>query len=597
MGADWVTARLAARAYGNNPLTLEFITFIHANLARRGNASIAGKPRYFVATGGDYTNPNNPVEYTDEQIKAIRENPFLSFEQKGDSPNIGFIKYPNTYNQEVINSLSPKARYHFDKTKKTAALVEALLMDLCDWYNEERTKHHNPYGLAAELQRRYISIHPFEDVNGRTSRLLMNWSFENDGANPSILFEPGDDILLSQKQWAGEVKDGSRRFGTIQKRKEQLETIGYPNIAEMIGLSEIKTFYDLIYKKIESAPSRPQVGEVMNTKTYKDFIGRFQKEYQRFQSEFTKTRVSDSDLGMLNYTQGGLIPQSYLDLIALSPKDAVELHRYLKKHYFRSDRLIYRGGVSTQGIEWQDVLRMFEQFVGVGSGYKALNEAQVSPVSISNVPARAIVKSLERYNELIANAYLGKHYPYLVEESMVGELRSLIDAHNLADQNNIHNSPFTSTSFDRSQARYWSENSSIVSSTKSGVEFSASPPNYGGILAFGDSSFYQNRKLSDILGLEGFTFRFNGEAELMVPGGIHPASIEYLIVSEITAKGHYCEEHKKWEEVKSEVEKRFEASKEETKEGIFLHIKDLQNLKEKLYKLNSQTGRYEIAQN
>lgn len=43
---------------------------------------------------------------------------------------------------------------------------------LCDWIEKERNNY-DPITLAAELHRRFIFIHPFEDGKGRTSRLLM----------------------------------------------------------------------------------------------------------------------------------------------------------------------------------------------------------------------------------------------------------------------------------------------------------------------------------------------------------------------------------------------------------------------------------------
>lgn len=46
--------------------------------------------------------------------------------------------------------------------------MEELMM----WYNEN--KHLHPVLLAAEMHERLVSIHPFIDGNGRTSRLLMN---------------------------------------------------------------------------------------------------------------------------------------------------------------------------------------------------------------------------------------------------------------------------------------------------------------------------------------------------------------------------------------------------------------------------------------
>jgi Fic family protein/DNA-binding XRE family transcriptional regulator len=52
-------------------------------------------------------------------------------------------------------------------------LVAKQMEDLFIWYNENKRKLH-PVLLAAEMHERLVTIHPFVDGNGRTSRLLMN---------------------------------------------------------------------------------------------------------------------------------------------------------------------------------------------------------------------------------------------------------------------------------------------------------------------------------------------------------------------------------------------------------------------------------------
>ncbi|MGB1248403.1 MAG: Fic family protein [Chitinophagales bacterium] len=52
-------------------------------------------------------------------------------------------------------------------------LVPKQMEDLLLWYIENKNKLH-PVVLAAEMHLRLVTIHPFIDGNGRTSRLLMN---------------------------------------------------------------------------------------------------------------------------------------------------------------------------------------------------------------------------------------------------------------------------------------------------------------------------------------------------------------------------------------------------------------------------------------
>ncbi len=64
----------------------------------------------------------------------------------------------------------------------------AKMNDLMNWYSEERKKEEtNPVLLATEFHYRFIRIHPFDDGNGRTARLLMNFILMSYGYPPVII--------------------------------------------------------------------------------------------------------------------------------------------------------------------------------------------------------------------------------------------------------------------------------------------------------------------------------------------------------------------------------------------------------------------------
>jgi Fic family protein len=50
----------------------------------------------------------------------------------------------------------------------------ALIRDLLNWYQDKNEELH-PVQLAAEFHYKFVWIHPFDDGNGRVSRLLMNY--------------------------------------------------------------------------------------------------------------------------------------------------------------------------------------------------------------------------------------------------------------------------------------------------------------------------------------------------------------------------------------------------------------------------------------
>jgi len=62
--------------------------------------------------------------------------------------------------------------FYFATPEETPAKMHDLLV----WYNEKITqKEFNPILIAAEFHYKFIRIHPFDDGNGRTARILMNF--------------------------------------------------------------------------------------------------------------------------------------------------------------------------------------------------------------------------------------------------------------------------------------------------------------------------------------------------------------------------------------------------------------------------------------
>ena len=67
-----------------------------------------------------------------------------------------------------------------------------LMHDLMEWYNEaEKNIELSPIELASLFHYRYIRIHPFEDGNGRISRLIVNYILAKQGY-PMIVVRSDD---------------------------------------------------------------------------------------------------------------------------------------------------------------------------------------------------------------------------------------------------------------------------------------------------------------------------------------------------------------------------------------------------------------------
>lgn len=65
--------------------------------------------------------------------------------------------------------------------------VRSDMKKLLDWWKNNKKTTRHPLAIAADFHQRFEHIHPFEDGNGRTGRLLFNWILLYYGY-PPILF-------------------------------------------------------------------------------------------------------------------------------------------------------------------------------------------------------------------------------------------------------------------------------------------------------------------------------------------------------------------------------------------------------------------------
>jgi Fic family protein len=87
-----------------------------------------------------------------------------------------YKEYPNSVrleNGEIFHYASP-----IDTPIK--------MQELIDWYRSEEGNIH-PVTLAAMLHYKFVSIHPFDDGNGRISRLLVNYVLIRNGLPPVVI--------------------------------------------------------------------------------------------------------------------------------------------------------------------------------------------------------------------------------------------------------------------------------------------------------------------------------------------------------------------------------------------------------------------------
>lgn len=64
--------------------------------------------------------------------------------------------------------------------------IKKQLTELCNWYKENKQKMYPPE-LAFDFYYKFERIHPFEDGNGRTGRLIMNRILRDNNYHPIII--------------------------------------------------------------------------------------------------------------------------------------------------------------------------------------------------------------------------------------------------------------------------------------------------------------------------------------------------------------------------------------------------------------------------
>ena len=80
---------------------------------------------------------------------------------------------------------TPTGEIHYYATPEE---TPAKMTDLVDWLREHQQKNDlHPLVLAATFHHRFVAIHPFDDGNGRMSRLLMNLLLMQYGYPPVVI--------------------------------------------------------------------------------------------------------------------------------------------------------------------------------------------------------------------------------------------------------------------------------------------------------------------------------------------------------------------------------------------------------------------------
>lgn len=138
----------------------------------------------------DLVNEKNEQEQISEKLikelhqiilKESYEMPTISPEGIPGKRKIEIGKYKSVANHVQTNT---GEIFYFASPEETPA----KMTDLIDWFRAEKKKKDvNPIILAASFHYKFVRIHPFDDGNGRMSRILMNLILMQFGFPPVIV--------------------------------------------------------------------------------------------------------------------------------------------------------------------------------------------------------------------------------------------------------------------------------------------------------------------------------------------------------------------------------------------------------------------------
>ncbi len=197
--------------YHSNHLEGNSLTFGETKMLIMHGITAGGKP---LKDSLEITGHDEAIKLVEEVVKS--ERPLT--ENFIRELHVLLLREPYKINAVTPDGLPTKKLIEVGKYKSTPNHVKtktgemfyfatpeetpAQMNDLLDWYRKKSAGIDvNPISLAAEFHYKFIRIHPFDDGNGRTVRILMNFILMKFGFPPVIIkTEDRENYFLALRQ-------------------------------------------------------------------------------------------------------------------------------------------------------------------------------------------------------------------------------------------------------------------------------------------------------------------------------------------------------------------------------------------------------------
>lgn len=232
----------------------------------------------------------------------LRED-YTVYRQLPDGTNISYVVHAGQYKTRPNSVITATGeRFEYASPEETPA----LMTDLIQWYNEAEAKGDlSPIELASLFHYRYIRIHPFEDGNGRVSRLLVNYILYRHGY-PMIVVKSADkdnyltalnrcDVAVGPVPSDGAHADLSQITPFVEYLSKCLESALNISIKAAKGesIEDADDWRKNLKLKYRDKLNKPEVTEEIAKKVQEDFAGllkQIDNELSEFYSLFTSAQ-------------------------------------------------------------------------------------------------------------------------------------------------------------------------------------------------------------------------------------------------------------------------------------------------------------------
>lgn len=232
----------------------------------------------------------------------LRED-YTVYRQLPDGTNTSYVVHAGQYKTRPNSVITATGeRFEYASPEETPA----LMTDLIQWYNEAEAKGDlSPIELASLFHYRYIRIHPFEDGNGRVSRLIVNYILYRHGY-PMIVVKSADkdnyltalnrcDVVVGPVPSDGAHAELSQITPFVEYLSKCLESALNISIKAAKGesIEDADDWRKNLKLKFRDKLNKPEVTEEIAKKVQEDFaelLKQIDNELSEFYSLFTSAQ-------------------------------------------------------------------------------------------------------------------------------------------------------------------------------------------------------------------------------------------------------------------------------------------------------------------